>query len=72
MLFNAIGWAIEDEALTPVRTKTLTARPDPGRSAGNRRALQVVNIAGVPARLHRRSASCAGALRRARRQGQKL
>ena len=33
MLFNAIGWAMEDEALTPVRTKTLDRAPDPGRIA---------------------------------------
>ena len=49
MLFNAIGWTTEDEALTPVRTKTLTARPIQIESPGTALALQVVNIAGVPA-----------------------
>jgi hypothetical protein len=28
-----MGWATEDEALTPVRTKTLTARPIEARVA---------------------------------------
>jgi ABC-type uncharacterized transport system involved in gliding motility auxiliary subunit len=27
MLFNSINWTIEDETLTPVRTKSVTARP---------------------------------------------
>ena len=72
MLFNAIGWATEDEALTPVRTKTLTARPIEGRIARDR-----LRAAGVEHRGRARSrsscsASCAGALRRARRQGLKL
>jgi gliding-associated putative ABC transporter substrate-binding component GldG len=69
MLFNAMGWATEDEALTPVRTKTLTARPiDPPSSA---LALQVVNIAGVPAAFVVFGVA-RWRLRRARRQGQKL
>ena len=53
MLFNAMGWATEDEALTPVRTKTLTARPIQVESRRHGRALQVVNVAGRAARLRR-------------------
>jgi gliding-associated putative ABC transporter substrate-binding component GldG len=48
MLLNAMGWATEDEALTPVRTKTLTARPIEASSAGTVRALQLFNVLGVP------------------------
>jgi gliding-associated putative ABC transporter substrate-binding component GldG len=47
MLLNAMGWATEDEQLTPVRTKTLTARPIQV-DAGAATALQWINIAGVP------------------------
>jgi gliding-associated putative ABC transporter substrate-binding component GldG len=71
MLFNAIGWAAEDETLTPVRTKTLTARPIQVESRGSALALQVVNIAGVPAAFVVFGVA-RWRLRRARRQGLKL
>jgi len=48
MLFNAISWAIEDETLTAVRTKTVGSRPlhaDADEKAG---LYKVINIAGVP------------------------
>jgi ABC-type uncharacterized transport system involved in gliding motility auxiliary subunit len=71
MLFNAIGWATEDEALTPVRTKTLTARPIQIESPGTAFALQVVNVAGVPLAFVVFGVA-RWRLRRARRQGLKL
>ena len=51
MLLNAMGWATEDEALTPVRTKTLTARPIQASSAGTVRALQGLQRPGCASRL---------------------
>jgi ABC-type uncharacterized transport system involved in gliding motility auxiliary subunit len=71
LLFNAISWTLEDEALTPVRTKTVAARPIQIESDSKVTALKAINIAGVPL------AFCAFGLvrwrlRRARRQGQKL
>ncbi len=71
LLFNAIGWTLEDEALTPVRTKTVAARPIPQIDDHKVTALKSINIAGVPL------AFCAFGLarwrlRRSRRQGQKL
>jgi len=71
VLFNAISWTLEDEALTPVRTKTVAARPIKQVEDHKVTALKAINIAGVPL------AFCAFGLvrwrlRRARRQGQKL
>jgi hypothetical protein len=71
LLFNAISWTLEDEALTPVRTKTVAARPIQIESDSKVTALKSINIAGIPL------AFCAFGLvrwrlRRARRQGQKL
>jgi gliding-associated putative ABC transporter substrate-binding component GldG len=71
MLFNAVGWATEDEALTPVRTKTLTARPIEVGSPGSVLALQMVNVVGVPAAFVVFGV-VRWRLRRARRQGLKL
>jgi ABC-type uncharacterized transport system involved in gliding motility auxiliary subunit len=48
MLFNAMGWATADEALTPVRTKTLGARPFEAPSPGAVVALQLLNVVAVP------------------------
>jgi gliding-associated putative ABC transporter substrate-binding component GldG len=48
MLVNGMGWATEDESLTPVRTKTLTARPIEASSTGTVYALQFLNVIGVP------------------------
>jgi ABC-type uncharacterized transport system involved in gliding motility auxiliary subunit len=71
LLFNAISWTLEDEALTPVRTKTVAARPIQIESDRKVTVLKSINIAGVPL------AFCAFGLvrwrlRRSRRQGQKL
>jgi len=71
MLFNAMGWATEDEALTPVRTKTLTARPLEVGSPGTALALQLINVVGVPAAFVVFGVA-RWRLRRSRRQGQKL
>jgi gliding motility-associatede transport system auxiliary component len=71
MLFNAIGWTLEDEALTPVRSKTVTARPIEIKSDGTILAAKVLNVIVVPAAF-----VVFGLLRwrvrRARREGQKL
>jgi gliding-associated putative ABC transporter substrate-binding component GldG len=71
LLFNAISWTLEDEALTPVRTKTVTSRPIQVDSDKTVTAAKAINIAGVPLIF------CAfGVLRwrvrRAKRYGQKL
>ena len=71
LLFNAMGWATEDEALTPVRTKTLTARPIQVGSPATTFALQMINVAGVPAAFIAFGVA-RWRLRRTRRQGQKL
>jgi gliding-associated putative ABC transporter substrate-binding component GldG len=71
LLLNAIGWSLEDEALAPVRAKTVTSRPitiDPDQKVA---AIKGFNILGVPL------AFCAFGIfrwrvRRSRRQGQKL
>jgi ABC-type uncharacterized transport system involved in gliding motility auxiliary subunit len=71
LLFNAISWTLEDEALTPVRTKTVAARPIQIESDKKVTALKAINIAGVPLLF------CAFGLlrwrvRRSNRLGQKL
>ena len=49
MLFNAISWTIEDETLTPVRTKNVGVAPDHASSSDAKvAAVKVVNVAGVP------------------------
>jgi ABC-type uncharacterized transport system involved in gliding motility auxiliary subunit len=48
MLFNAIGWTLEDEALTPVRTKTMTARPISVDSDRTVVMVKALNIAVLP------------------------
>ena len=70
-LLGAIAWALEDEALAPVRAKTVTSRPiqlDPDQKVA---AIKAFNILGIPL------AFCAFGIlrwrvRRSRRQGQKL
>jgi hypothetical protein len=70
-LLNAIGWVLEDEALAPVRAKTVSSRPiqlDPDQKVA---AIKAFNILGIPL------AFCAFGIfrwrvRRSRRQGQKL
>jgi gliding-associated putative ABC transporter substrate-binding component GldG len=71
MLVNAIGWAMEDEGLTPVRTKTLTARPIQVESAGTILGVELFNIVGVPLAFVA-FGIVRWRLRRARRQGLKL
>jgi len=48
MLFNAIGWTVEDEALTPLRKKSLGARPLKLSSESSGTLLKWGNILGVP------------------------
>jgi gliding-associated putative ABC transporter substrate-binding component GldG len=48
LLLNSLGWALEDEALTPVRAKTVTSRPiqlDPDQKVA---AIKAFNIIGIP------------------------
>jgi gliding-associated putative ABC transporter substrate-binding component GldG len=71
MLFNAVSWTMEDEALTPVRSKTVAARPIDVGSDGTVLAVKAINIAGVPA-LFIGFGILRWRVRRARRQGQKL
>jgi ABC-2 type transport system permease protein len=47
MLFNAVSWTMEDEALTPVRSKTVAARPISVGSDGAVLALKLGNVFGV-------------------------
>ena len=70
LLFNAISWTVEDEALAPLRAKTIIPRPIKVSEA-SATALQWGNILGLPL------AFCAFGLvrwriRRATRYGQKL
>jgi len=71
LLFNAISWTMEDEALTPVRTKTVTSRPIQIESEQKITALKLFNTAGVPA-LFCLFGVLRWRLRRASRLGQKL
>jgi ABC-2 type transport system permease protein len=71
MLVNAVGWAMEDEGLTPVRTKTLTARPIQVESAATVLGVELFNIVGVPLAFVA-FGIVRWRLRRARRQGLKL
>jgi len=71
MLVNAISWAMEDEGLTPVRTKTLTARPIQVESAGTVLGVELFNIVGVPLAFVA-FGIVRWRLRRSRRQGLKL
>jgi ABC-type uncharacterized transport system involved in gliding motility auxiliary subunit len=48
LLFNAVSWTVEDEALTPLRSKTLIPRPIKVSSEGKATALQAFNIVGLP------------------------
>lgn len=71
LLFNAVSWTMEDEAMTPVRSKTLSARPIQLESDQKATVLKAINIVGLPV------AFCLFGLlrwrlRRATRLGQKL
>jgi len=71
MLFNAISWTMEDEALTPVRTKTITSRPLQVESEKTILVAKAFNIVGVPL-LFCVFGIVRWRVRRATRQGQKL
>jgi gliding-associated putative ABC transporter substrate-binding component GldG len=71
MLFNAVSWTMEDEALTPVRSKTVAARPISVGSDGAVLALKLGNVFGV-AILFIAFGVGRMVVRRTRRRGQKL
>lgn len=71
MLFNAISWTIEDESLTPVRTKTVGTRSIELSSENTATVAKAVNIAGVPLAFIG-FGLLRWRVRRARRQTQKL
>jgi ABC-type uncharacterized transport system involved in gliding motility auxiliary subunit len=48
LLLNAISWTVEDEAMTPLRSKGQNARPLTIASEGAATALQWGNIVGLP------------------------
>lgn len=48
LLYNAIGWTVEDEALIPLRSKTMDARQLPAIKEGTATLVQWVNILGLP------------------------
>jgi gliding-associated putative ABC transporter substrate-binding component GldG len=71
MLVNAIAWTVEDEALTPLRSKNVIPRPIKVASEGAATAIQWGNVLGLPL------AFCVFGIlrwrfRRATRFGQKL
>ncbi len=71
LLVNAIAWTVEDEALTPLRSKNVIPRPIKVASEGSAAVLQWGNILGLPL------AFCLFGLvrwrlRRTNRYGQKL
>ena len=68
MLFNAIGWATEDEALTPVRTKTVGGAPDRGRRPTPRSRSSRSSTSSASRWPSSPSASCAGACAARRRE----
>lgn len=48
LLYNAIGWTVEDEALIPLRGKTMDSRPLTVSSEGTLSAYRWVNVLGLP------------------------
>jgi gliding-associated putative ABC transporter substrate-binding component GldG len=71
LLFNAISWTLEDEALTPVRTKTVTSRPIQVESEKTVVMAKALNIVGMPL-LFCIFGIVRWRVRRSTRQGQKL
>jgi gliding-associated putative ABC transporter substrate-binding component GldG len=71
LLFNAISWTLEDESLTPVRTKSVGVRPITVESDAKVMAVKVINIACVPLAFIG-FGIVRWRLRRARRQSQTL
>jgi len=48
LLYNAIGWTVEDEALIPLRSKTMDSRQLPAISDNKAAMIQWGNILGLP------------------------
>jgi hypothetical protein len=48
MLYNAIGWTVEDEALIPLRSKNMDSRQIATASEGKASAVQWANVLGLP------------------------
>jgi gliding-associated putative ABC transporter substrate-binding component GldG len=48
LFYNAVGWTVEDEALIPLRSKTMDSRALPALSERKATAVQWVNILGLP------------------------
>ena len=48
LLFNGISWAVEDEALAPLRSKQITPRPIKVSSEASAALLQWGNVLGLP------------------------
>lgn len=48
LLFNAISWTVEDEAMTPLRNKTMAARPLEELDDGKKTLLKWGNVLGLP------------------------
>ena len=48
LLHNAIGWTVEDEALIPLRSKSMGNRPLEAVSEAKASTLKWVNILGLP------------------------
>jgi len=48
LFMNAIGWAVEDSTLTPIRAKTMQTRPITIDSESTVQLAKIINIAGVP------------------------
>jgi len=48
LLFNAVSWTVEDEALTPLRAKNMTPRPIKVSSDATASLIQFGNVLGLP------------------------
>jgi ABC-type uncharacterized transport system involved in gliding motility auxiliary subunit len=48
MLYNAIGWTVEDEALIPLRSKNMDSRQIGATSEGKASFVQWANVLGLP------------------------
>jgi hypothetical protein len=48
LLYNAIGWIVEDEALIPLRSKNMDSRQIAGVSEAKASLVQWANVLGLP------------------------
>jgi gliding-associated putative ABC transporter substrate-binding component GldG len=48
LLYNAIGWTVEDEALIPLRSKTMDSRQIASITDAKASAIQWINVLGLP------------------------